>query len=40
VEQLLDDYYAARGWDENGIPSEKKLKEMGLMQKPSHLSMK
>ena len=30
VEQLLDDYYAARGWDENGIPTEKKLQEMGL----------
>lgn len=30
VDQLLDDYYAARGWDENGIPTSKKLKEVGL----------
>ncbi len=30
VDQLLNDYYAARGWDENGIPTPKKLKEVGL----------
>jgi aldehyde:ferredoxin oxidoreductase len=29
--QFLDDYYDERGWNiENGIPSQKKLKELGL----------
>lgn len=27
---LLDDYYAARGWTKQGIPTEEKLKELGL----------
>lgn len=31
VEELLDDYYGARGWDKNGIPTEQKLKEMDLV---------
>jgi aldehyde:ferredoxin oxidoreductase len=26
----LDDYYAARGWDINGVPTLEKLKELGL----------
>jgi aldehyde:ferredoxin oxidoreductase len=26
----LDDYYAARGWDSNGVPTVKKLEEVGL----------
>jgi aldehyde:ferredoxin oxidoreductase len=26
----LDDYYAARGWDSNGVPTLEKLKELGL----------
>lgn len=30
IEELLDDYYEARGWDKNGIPTERKLKEMDL----------
>jgi aldehyde:ferredoxin oxidoreductase len=30
VEQLLDDYYAARGWDKNGNPTEAILKDLGL----------
>lgn len=30
VEHLLDDYYAARGWDSNGIPTDAKLTEMEL----------
>ncbi len=30
-EKMLTDYYRARGWDtETGIPTEKKLKELGL----------
>ncbi|MFW6117040.1 MAG: aldehyde ferredoxin oxidoreductase family protein [Thermoproteota archaeon] len=27
---LLDDYYSARGWTKQGIPTEEKLKELGL----------
>jgi len=27
---FLDQYYDLRGWDRNGIPTEKKLKELGL----------
>ncbi len=27
---LLDEYYHNRGWDENGIPTPQKLRELGL----------
>lgn len=27
---LLDEYYAARGWDADGLPTAEKLKEVGL----------
>ncbi|CAB5110841.1 Tungsten-containing aldehyde:ferredoxin oxidoreductase (EC [Olavius algarvensis associated proteobacterium Delta 3] len=30
IEFLLDAYYAARGWDANGIPTEATLKRVGL----------
>jgi aldehyde:ferredoxin oxidoreductase len=30
IDQLLDWYYAARGWDENGIPTRATLLNMGL----------
>jgi len=30
VDALLDDYYARRGWTKDGIPTEEKLKELGL----------
>lgn len=31
VDRMLDDYYAARGWDrKEGIPTKKKIKELGL----------
>ncbi|MCW3979969.1 MAG: aldehyde ferredoxin oxidoreductase C-terminal domain-containing protein, partial [Candidatus Bathyarchaeota archaeon] len=26
----LDDYYDVRGWTKNGVPTVKKLKELGL----------
>jgi aldehyde:ferredoxin oxidoreductase len=30
-QKLLSGYYAARGWDEKtGIPTDEKLKELGL----------
>ncbi|MEX2723842.1 MAG: aldehyde ferredoxin oxidoreductase C-terminal domain-containing protein [Candidatus Freyarchaeota archaeon] len=27
---MLNEYYEARGWDNNGIPTQKKLSELGL----------
>ncbi len=30
-DELLDEYYTLRGWNAEGIPSETKLKELGLM---------
>jgi aldehyde:ferredoxin oxidoreductase len=27
---MMEEYYAFRGWDKNGVPSEAKLKELGL----------
>jgi aldehyde:ferredoxin oxidoreductase len=29
-EPLLDQYYAARGWDAEGRPTPQKLSELGL----------
>ncbi len=30
LDEMLDEYYRLRGWDENGIPTEAKLRELGL----------
>ncbi len=30
LEPMLKEYYRTRGWDENGIPRPRKLKELGL----------
>lgn len=30
LDKMLEEYYRLRGWDEKGIPTEKKLKELGL----------
>ena len=30
LDEMLDEYYAARGWDKNGTPTLNKLKELGL----------
>ena len=30
IEPLLDEYYKLRGWNEKGIPTHEKLKELGL----------
>jgi aldehyde:ferredoxin oxidoreductase len=30
VNQMLDEYYGLCGWDDNGIPTETKLRELGL----------
>jgi len=31
LKRMLKDYYKARGWDENGIPTQKKLKYLKLV---------
>lgn len=30
LEVMLEDYYAYRGWDENGIPTQEKIRQLGL----------
>ncbi len=30
-EEMLEIYYEVRGWDKNGIPTEEKLRELGLI---------
>lgn len=30
LDQMIADYYEVRGWDENGIPTPEKLKELGI----------
>jgi aldehyde:ferredoxin oxidoreductase len=30
LDLLLDDYYEARGWTKEGVPSVEKLKELGM----------
>jgi aldehyde:ferredoxin oxidoreductase len=30
LEPMLKEYYRGRGWDENGVPTPKKLQELGL----------
>jgi aldehyde:ferredoxin oxidoreductase len=31
-QEMLSDYYAVRGWDENGVPKESKLTELGIKE--------
>jgi aldehyde:ferredoxin oxidoreductase len=30
LDEMLPDFYKARGWDENGVPTKEKLAELGL----------
>jgi aldehyde:ferredoxin oxidoreductase len=30
IEAMLDDYYNLRGWTKDGIPTQAKLRELGL----------
>jgi aldehyde:ferredoxin oxidoreductase len=30
IEEMLDAYYAARGWDTNGIPTRETLEKFNL----------
>jgi aldehyde:ferredoxin oxidoreductase len=31
IHEMLDEYYTLRGWDAEGVPTEAKLRELGLM---------
>jgi len=31
LDKMLDDYYKVRGWDKNGVPTNEKLKALGLL---------
>jgi aldehyde:ferredoxin oxidoreductase len=33
--EMLPAYYKTRGWDENGVPTEKKLKALGWIRSNS-----
>jgi aldehyde:ferredoxin oxidoreductase len=33
LDEMLDEYYAARGWDKNGTPTPAKLKELGIKKR-------
>jgi len=30
LNEMLEEYYLLRGWDKNGIPTEKELRRLGL----------
>jgi aldehyde:ferredoxin oxidoreductase len=30
LDKMLPNYYKTRGWDANGVPTKKKLKELGI----------
>jgi len=32
LDAMLDEYYEARGWDKNGVPTPAKLQELGIQQ--------
>jgi aldehyde:ferredoxin oxidoreductase len=32
LDEMLEEYYAVRGWDDNGIPTANKLKELDLAE--------
>jgi aldehyde:ferredoxin oxidoreductase len=32
LNQMLDDYYALRGWDANGVPKPETLERLGLLE--------
>ena len=34
LEPMLDEYYQARGWDKNGVPTPEKLQSLGIDMRP------
>ncbi|MFA5524297.1 MAG: aldehyde ferredoxin oxidoreductase family protein [Tissierellales bacterium] len=39
LDKLLPEYYAVRGWDENGIPTEETLRRLGLEEYKKFLGL-
>lgn len=39
-EKILDEYYESRGWDKSGIPTHKKMTELGLGDIADELNLK
>jgi aldehyde:ferredoxin oxidoreductase len=35
--EMIDEYYALHGWDENGVPRPESLKRLVLDKEPSHM---
>jgi aldehyde:ferredoxin oxidoreductase len=35
--EMLDEYYALHGWDNEGVPTEETLKRLSLDKEPSHI---
>jgi aldehyde:ferredoxin oxidoreductase len=35
---MLDEYYELHGWDDQGVPTIKTLKNLGLNEEPSNLA--
>jgi aldehyde:ferredoxin oxidoreductase len=35
--KMIDDFYKYKGLDKKGVPTAKRLKELGLEKEPSHL---
>lgn len=40
LQRMLDDYYAFRGWDTNGVPTRKRLEELGMKDIADRLGLK
>jgi aldehyde:ferredoxin oxidoreductase len=38
--RMLDEYYAFRGWDTNGVPTREKLEELGMKDIADALKLK
>ena len=30
LQEMLDEFYELRGWDQNGVPTPKKLEQLGI----------
>lgn len=33
LDEMLDEYYALRGWDKSGMPTADKIKELGIKKR-------
>jgi aldehyde:ferredoxin oxidoreductase len=39
LDEMLDEYYTLRGWNENGVPTQEKLKQLDLKHEFAGLSI-